>query len=416
MTRTSRRAATALCALAALASPATSPAARADEQCEVGKTRYVTESSHTLDSIGVPQSWSLSTGKGVTVAVVDSGVDPANAHLGSAVLPGVSLLPVGPRDGRQDKYGHGTAIAGIIAARYLADKRSALVGAAPAATILPVRVFYAESDATSGQSVPYPPDTSTTAEGIRYAVLHGADVVNVSISTPADDPELPALRSAIALARRKDVVVVASAGNQEDGKAHTERRYPAGEPGVIGVAAANGAGAVDDYSVHGPQVDVSAPGSDVLISYFGNGDCMAGGDRPYTSYATGFVSGLAAQLRQRFPDESAARIAYRIMASADRPREGERDDVEGWGLIQPYDALTMTRDPRRPGPRLPGATPAVRSAAQPTEVQPLRATPDPLAPARRSSVWWALAAAGLAAVALVLRPLAGRSPARRRRD
>jgi hypothetical protein len=246
------------------------------------------------------------------------------------------------------------------------------------------------------------------AAGIRWAALHGADVINVSMSARPTDPALPRLKAALALAHKRDVVVVASGGNADVDQPFTQVRYPAGGDGVIGVAATNGAGVVDDWSIHGPHNDVAAPGANVLIAFHSNGDCLEGADRAFTSWSAGYVSGLAAQLRERFPDESADDVAYRIMASADRPRMSERDDVQGWGEIRPYAALTMTIDPNRPGPPVPGAGSAPAPPAQQDTVTPLAARPDPLAAARVQALWWGLGAVGLCALALVLRPWVGR--------
>ena len=403
----SRRAAPVAIALAVagvqLLVPPAAVRAVESSQCEVGKTQYVTSSSYAIAALGVPPSWPLATGKGVTVAVVDSGVDPGNAHLRGAVLPGVSFVPGPPTE---DILGHGTGVAGIIAARSLGDGRSSLIGAAPRAKILPARVFQDE-DSTGSRPVAYPPDTGRMAAGIAWAVRHGADVINVSMSTRPTDDALPQLTAALDLAYRKDVVVVASGGNQDQDAPLTQVRYPAGGRGVIGVAASGQTGAVDDWSIHGPQNDVAAPGANVLIAFHANGDCLAGQDHAYTSWATGFVSGLAAQLRERYPKESVDQIAYRIMASADRPRLSERDDVQGWGEIRPYSALTMSIDPNRPGPPLPGAAPGPEQQAVKSPVTPLAARSDPLAPAREQALWWGLAAVGLCALALVMRPWLG---------
>jgi type VII secretion-associated serine protease mycosin len=408
----------ALVALAAPLGAVPAPAVAGEPvPCEVGRTQYVTEPSNAIASLGIPQTWSLATGKGVVVAVVDSGVEAGNAHLGKAVLPGTAFVP-GDQTGREDILGHGTGVAGIIAGRSLGS-RSALVGVAPDADILPVRVFQDE-DPTGSRPVAFPPDTARMARGIRWAVLHGADVINVSMSTRPTDSALPELLDALSLARRKDVVVVASGGNAESNAPFTQTRYPAGAPGVIGVAATNAVGNVDDWSIHGPQNDVSAPGADVLIAFHDNGDCLEGGERAFTSWSAGFVSGLAAQLRERFPDESADQIAYRIMASADRPRLAERNDIEGWGEIRPYSALTMTLDPNRPGPPLPGVSHQAPAKVKESTVTPLAARSDPLAPARVAAMWWGLLAVGLCALALVLRPWVGalarrRTPRGRRR-
>ena len=160
----------------------------------------------------------------------------------------------------------------------------------------------------------------------------------------------------------------------------------------------------------------------MLIAFHANGDCLAGQDHAYTSWATGFVSGLAAQLRERFPKESAEQIAYRIMASADRPRMSERDDVQGWGEIRPYSALTMSLDPNRvPGRRCPGAR-RRRSRERPRVAGDAagRRAATRWPPAREQALWWGLAAVGVGALALVLRPWCGRvnrraRPARGRR-
>jgi type VII secretion-associated serine protease mycosin len=386
------------------------PAAAID--CEVGRTQYVTEPAASFVNLAIPQSWRLASGRGVTVAVVDSGVEMDNQHLGpDVVLPGTSLV-TGPGispDGRNDQLGHGTAIAGIIAARGL-ENGSALYGVAKDARILPVQVFQYDPDPTSNP--PNTPSTPLIAQGIRWAVDNGADVINVSMSADSRDPALGQLKAAVAYAHRADVVVVASAGNNvstSDGEleATTESRWPAAHPKVIGVAATNQVGVVDDYTVHGPGSDVAAPGSDVLISYHANGDCIGGADRPYSSWAAGFVSGLAAQLRERYPKASADEIMYRILASADRPRLGERDDVEGWGTIRPYEALSMTIDPSLPGPPLPGRFKRVRPEAA-EDVDALAAPTDPWADAREAALWWGLGGLGVTALALILRPAARR--------
>ncbi len=382
-------------------------------ECTVGKTQFVADASPNLVTLGIPQAWRLATGKGVTVAVVDSGVDVRNQHLGSAVLPGTSFVGGDPK-GWADDLGHGTAVAGIVAARYI-GRKSSLIGAAPDARILPVRVFQYEPSPDQ-PDVPHPPDVGLIAKGVRWAVDHGADVINVSMSTDRKNPQLPALTAALRHAHDKDVVVVASAGNNDSAEqARTELRFPAAGENVIGVAANNASGVVDSWTVHGPHNDVAAPGQDVLISYFANGDCVTG-ERPFSSWAAGFVSGLAAQLRERFPQASADEIAYRIMASADRPRQGSRDDLQGWGTIQPYEALTMTLDPTRPGPALPGAAKRRTPDSEPAAVRAVADRVDPLAGPRRASLWWGLAAIGTAAIATMLRPLVAgrRGPGERR--
>ena len=402
-----RRSATVACALglALSATPvtahATAPAADGGTaDCQLGTTAFIAQRglSNALPMISTPQSWQLSRGKGVTVAVVDSGVNVGNQHLTDNVEPGFSLLADG--DGRTDLLGHGTAVAGVIAARKI--PQSVLEGQAPEATILPVRVYDlpdSENNATPPQQ---PLNALGVAQGIRWAADHGADVINVSISSGPSAPGLAEQRDAVRHAQAKGALIVASSGDSDIG-AVTQDRYPASFPGVIGVAAANTSGRVDDYSVHSPGVDVIAPGQGIMVAFHANGDCL-GGDTPQTSYSAGFVSGLAAQLKQRFPRESNAMIAWRIMSTAKRDRPSVRDDSAGWGLVQPYAALTLVPDPSRPGPAMPGA-PKVQAAKTETGVQLASETTDPMAGVRREAVWWALGGVGLAALALLLRPL-----------
>lgn len=390
------------------------PPAAATEQtedCEPGVTRYVDDTNLNFAGklLGSFTSWGYATGKGVTVAVVDSGIDTGNAHLTDNVLPGQSFAG-GAGDGRSDDSRHGTAVAGIIAARPLAG-RSAMVGQAYDARLLPVRVFDKSVDPENPDPYDrpeFPPDAGRVAQGIRWAADHGADVINVSMTSDRSDRQgWLAQRAAVRYAQERDIVVVAASGDAVGETPVTQRLWPAAFPGVLGVAAVNGNGVVDDYSVHGPHVDVAAPGGNILVTFGADGDCIAGADGPLTSWAAGYVSGLAAQLRERHPQESAERIAYRIQASAKRPRADRRDDESGWGLIQPTPALTLSLDPNLPGPRLPGAAEPQTVQAE-SDFVPPRETTDPLAAPQRSLTWWVLGGAGLAALALLVRPLARR--------
>lgn len=375
------------CTLVAVDVADPAPARAADNQCNATKTVYVKnpQARVNLDELGFREAWRLATGRGQVVAVVDSGIDARNAHLRDAVEAGRSFVGGAPTD---DAQAHGTAIAGIIAARKLGNG-SVLVGGAPAAELLPVRVLVRGDDTS----------TSNVAKGIAYAADRGADVINVSISTGASDPSLPALKAAVKRAVARGAVVVAPAGNRAEKESYTQVQYPAGFPGVVGVAATNQYGVVDDYTIHGPHVDVAAPGSGVLTTFRDKGDCLVGLDRPYSSYATAYVSAVAAQLRERFPDDTAAQTINRLTSSADRPRRHERDDREGWGTIQPVAALSTDSSA---GPEVVADT-EQRSAGR--SIIPAGATTDPLTPARDHLLWWGLAMTALLAVALVARPL-----------
>jgi membrane-anchored mycosin MYCP len=357
-------------------------------RCTVGKNQLVDnpQAIANLYQVGFPASWRFATGRGQVVAVVDSGVDARNAHLTDAVTKGRSFVGGAATE---DAKGHGTAIAGIIGARQV--KGSVLVGGAPNATIMPVRVHEVE------------PKTRAIAEGIRWAADHKADVINVSLSTGPSDPDLPALKSAVAHAVSRGAVVVAAAGNRSEAEPYTQVQYPAGFPGVVGVAAANASGDVDDFSVHGEHVDVSAPGSNVLVSFRNNGDCIVGLDQPFTSYATAYVSALVAQLRERFPADTAEQTVNRLESTADRPRRSARDDTQGWGLIQPNAALTSVSNAP------PGTAAAVDQPSSNAGIDTTTAAQDPVEPARSRLLWWTLVMSCLLAMALIAYPLARRA-------
>lgn len=370
---------------------ADAPPTDAENRCEVGRTQLVDDPAAAQNVLrtGFRDSWSLATGEGVTVAVIDTGVDTGNVHLSRGVAEGRSFVG---GSATEDPYGHGTALAGIIAARPV--QGSVAVGAAYRAELLPVRVIGEQSR------------TRDVADGIRWAAEQGADVINVSLTTGPSDRDLPALRSAAELAIAEGSIVVAAAGNAQEQEPFTQVQYPAGFDGVVGVAATNASGAVDDWSVHGEHVDIAAPGVNVLTTFRADGDCLVALDRPYTSYATGYVSGLAALLVERFPNDTPEQVVNRMLATADRPVAGERDDLQGWGVIEPLAALNSSSN------AAPGSQTAA-STAERAQVRPSISSAHPLETARAQLAWWALLLTGLAATALIVGPWARRRLAAR---
>ena len=394
----------------ALAGPAPVPArlpAASTAQCTQEKTQYVAEAPPALTRLAAERAWRSATGAGVLVAVVDSGVDPGNAHLTDAVVPGVDLVGVaGDPAGRTDTAGHGTAVAGQIAARWREDLGSGVVGLAPAAAILPVRVYYADDDQAREQGVA--PDATRMAAGIDAAVAAGARVVNVSMSTPNDTP---ALADAVRRATAAGALVVASAGNRNTSSDESDGpRYPAAYDGVLAVTAVD----VDDRpagdAIHGAHVDVAAPGTNVLTTFHAAGDCMLSGEGTSTSFATAYVSAAVALLAERYPEETPAQWAYRLEVTAARAQPAARDDLVGWGVVRPDAALEFVDDGTAPGPVSPVHG---RAAAQAADVRTVDVSPreDPLAGARADAVWW-----GIGGTAVVLlAALAARVAGRRRR-
>lgn len=347
-----------------------SPVASADAvlaECRPGAVELTADTPPALALLDAATAQRLATGAGVTVAVVDSGVDASNPHLAGAVVGGVDLVGDGEgAGGLADPLGHGTAVAGVIAARPVDG--SGVVGLAPEADLLSVRVFRG----TDQQSVDngYGPNAARIAAGIRWAVDNGADVVNVSLSMNADVAEV---RDAVAYAASSGALVVASAGNRASTEDTSDSpRYPAANPGALAVTAADGLGVVTDDSIHGSHVEIAAPGTDVLTAATGGGDCVFGTAGASSSFATGYASAAAALVAQAHPSESPAQWEYRLQVTADRADPDRRDDLAGWGLLRPAAAITVLPDAALRGP----ASPFAESAAPPVTPPVQHLVPD----------------------------------------
>jgi type VII secretion-associated serine protease mycosin len=404
-----------LLALAAAASVAATgltvaaPTAAQAQECNPRIAQLVKDTPPALQRLNARYAWGVATGRGVVVAVVDSGVDRHNKHLRDALVPGRSFVPGVAADG--DEAGHGTAIAGEIAARQIPG--SGVVGLAPDARIMPVRVFFGADDQSRAAGVGPRPDRM--AEGIRWAADHGAQVINVSMSTPTNDARL---RAAVQHATDRGALVVASAGNRTTAEDKSDGvRYPGGYPEAVAVSAADLGDTVTDDSIHGPHVDLSAPGTDILTAYYGAGDCLISAEGESTSFATAYVSASAALLAQQFPHAAPADWKHRLEVTASRERRDGRDDRAGWGLVQPYEALTAVMDDSLAGPVAPGSSPHAVAAPQARPLD-LRKVSDPLAPQRTAALWWCLGGVS-ALLALVLGGMLARprrrGPAGRRR-
>lgn len=274
-----------------------------------------------LKTLNLPGAWEYSSGSGVTVAVVDSGVDARHVDLQGQVLPGLDLVdPAG--NGDTDLVGHGTTVAALIAGR---DDADGVIGIAPKAKILPVRVLDQENRYD---------DAMIVAKGVRWAVDHGARVINLSLGGGGSSAVLAA---ALDYAFAKDVVVVACTGNASASPT-TGVWYPAREPGVIAVAGMERSGdALWSGSITGQETVVTAPATDLVGARPGGYWRVQG-----TSFAAPMVSGTAALIRSRWPMMPAGEVINRIIRTAkDRGAPG-RDSVYGYGMVDPTGALTDT--------------------------------------------------------------------------
>lgn len=291
---------------------------------------------HRLDFQKV---WPLTTGRGVLVAEVDSGVDASHPQLSGQVLPTVDLT----HTRTADCDGHGTRVAGIIVGRDLGSQGIAFTGVAPGAKLLPIK----QTDGSDN-----PSGVPLLAQGIKLAADRGAKVINVSIVTGSN---APVLRDAVRYAQAHDVVVVAAAGNEDSGQ-QSGPQYPAEYPGVVSVAAIDQKGEHAGFAVAATRVSVAAPGVDIISTAAGprHGYNVEKG----TSFAAPFVAGVAALVRAYHPDLNYRQVEHRIQVTADR----STDPLLGFGVVNPYQAVTAV---------LPEENSAVAQAPAPRPIPPL---------------------------------------------
>lgn len=286
-----------------------------------------------LDAMHTSRAWQISKGNGITVAVLDTGIDAEHPDLAGSVLEGKDMVGFGARRGDRPWARHGTAMAGIIAGHgHGAGGRDGVLGIAPEAKILPVRVILEDGDPARKKA--RNTRGNALAEGIRWAADHGADVINLSLGDDSKSahPE-PAEDAAVQYALKKGVAVVASAGNGGERGDHIS--YPAAYPGVIAATAVDENGARASFSTRRWYATVAAPGDDIVI---------ADPDRKYyegwgTSAASAFVSGAVALIRAAYPGLQPAQIKELLEDTARDAPSGGRDDSRGFGLIDPAAAL-----------------------------------------------------------------------------
>ncbi|MCU7725133.1 S8 family peptidase [Actinoplanes sp. KI2] len=273
-----------------------------------------------LAKMNVPAANARSTGSGVTVAVVDTGVDASHPDLAGQVLPGIDIVNGSTTGVSTDPNGHGTHVAGTIAA--LTGNGVGVASVAPGVKILPVRVLDANG---SGYM-------SDAATGIVWAADHGATVINLSLGSTS---QVSAVTNAVSYARGKGVTVVAAAGNDRAKGSPTS--WPAADAGVIAVAATDSADTVADYSNQGSYVDVAAPGSEIVSTYpvaKGSYATMDG-----TSMATPHVAAEAALLKAYDKSLTPDQIEKTIESTAVDLGKAGKDTDYGYGRVDAAAAL-----------------------------------------------------------------------------
>lgn len=301
-----------------------------------------------LQAIHAQQAWRTTKGAGVTVAVLDTGVDADHPDLEGQVLPEKDLVGFGAGPGEGPWARHGTGMASVIAGRgHGPGRQDGVLGVAPEAKILPIRVILEDSDPQRERA--RMEKAGALADGIRWAADHGADVISMSLGDDSESahPE-PREDAAIQYALGKGIPVVASAGN--GGEKGNRVSYPAAYPGVIAATAVDEQRDRARFSTSHWYATVSAPGDEIAMAGNGSGYVSGWG----TSPAAAFVSGAIALVRSAHPDLSPAQIRRLITATAQDAPEGGRDDEYGAGLIDPAAALkaaaTLEPSPQKPSP------------------------------------------------------------------
>ncbi|HSR87188.1 MAG TPA: S8 family serine peptidase [Streptosporangiaceae bacterium] len=294
-----------------------------------------TDDLATLRQIDVPGAWSQSRGSGVTVAVLDTGVGRSAPDLAGQVTVGPDYAAGANPPGYVPPHLHGTYIGSIIAGHGSGPvDGEGMIGVAPRAKILSVRVILDDQEPgffVYNENASY---DDAIANGIRYAVGHGAEVINMSLGGTNATRNL---RVAVAYAISHNVVVVAAAGNDgKKGHAFTPYSYPASFTGVISVAAVGAGGKRASFSDQNSSVVVSAPGLSVVGA--GPGGSYIVGDG--TSPASAFVAGIAALIRSRYPHLAPVQVMQAIVTSTRRRPTGGYNPGVGFGEVDAAAALT----------------------------------------------------------------------------
>ncbi|GAA0331257.1 type VII secretion-associated serine protease mycosin [Streptomyces blastmyceticus] len=307
-----------------------------------------------LDAMHAEEMWETSKGTGITVAVIDTGVDANLPDLQGQVLEGENFSG-NEGTARTDTDGHGTHMAALIAGTGKRGSEFGAYGLAPGAKILPVRV--------GGSN--FRDDSLAMAKALRYAADSDARIINISRGSPGRNAEE---EEAITYALSKGKLIFVAVGNTGDKSNAVE--YPAAFPGVLGVAAVDQNGTAASWSQHGPQVALAAPGVGMVAACPGDsGVCRGDG----TSAATAIASASAALIWSVHPTWTANQITRVLINTAGGPENGKkRTDLIGYGAVRPRIAL---KDPGDPGPADVSPLPGPESKSAAGKVQKQAAAP-----------------------------------------
>ena len=269
------------------------------------------------------QAHKLSQGKGVTVGVIDSGINSSHPDLAGTVVGGTDAWNNWKGNGQHPIPGgagfHGTAMAGIIAGHGHGDN-DGIIGVAPKARLLSVNVFPPGKSKTIIDGVGY---------GIRWAVDRGATVINLSVGGGGSDIDEEGVKYAL----KHDVVVVAAVGNTTQHDWISSSLIPI--PGIIGVSSVDQSGNFSTTSSQDLDLGLAAPGVNITSASFGH-DYFTGTG---SSNATAIVSGVAALIRSKYPKLSQEQVVHVLESTATDKGAKGRDQKYGYGVVDPVKAL-----------------------------------------------------------------------------
>jgi subtilisin family serine protease len=331
-----RRATTlALAAIAALILPLSIGAVPARADAVRNAQQWV------LQALDVEPAWSVTEGQGVTVAVIDSGVNPDVSDLAGSVITGPDYTGVNTPESNPNWGMHGTWMASLVAGHGHDGGGSGIMGVAPKSRVLSIRVITDSSDPNYSryQHEPQTRIQNELARAIRYAVSHGAQVISMSLGYGL--PSLP-VRKALQDALNRGVVVVASSGNSGNtatahGSGHAPYSFPADYPGVLGVAAVGSNGRAANFSSDNISVQVAAPGVNVPAQGRDGQYWLVSG----TSPACALTAGVAALIKSAYPSLPPDMVRQAITSStSNRPAHGY-DDKVGFGSVDAAAALRV---------------------------------------------------------------------------
>jgi type VII secretion-associated serine protease mycosin len=307
-----------------------------------------------LDAINVAGAWPVSQGAGVTVAVIDSGVDGDVPDLVGSVRAGPDLTRVGTPPDNPNWGMHGTWMASLIAGHGHDGGGSGIIGVAPDARILSIRVITDKLDPGYARYQHQPPSQGQQelATGITDAVRGGASVISMSLGY--GEPSRP-VRLALQNAFAHNVLVVASSGNSGDvagatGHGDAPYSFPANYPGVLGVGAVSASGQPASFSSENLSVQVAAPGVGVPAQGRNSGYWMVSG----TSPACALTAGVAALIKSKYPGLTDPQVSKAITESTWRRPPGGYDQQVGFGTVNAGAALTAAGRMAAAGPGSPG--------------------------------------------------------------